>query len=329
MRAKAKATAQGQGTLRALVDAYFTTGPGSQLKSSLDQKQRIFSVFGDVLDKAADEVRQVELQLAVDNWPAPVSAGRAVSYIYGVLKWAKRRDLIPVHIELEKPTPPVINQRYLNTDELPKVLPYLDGPYGRAARFLLLTATRVGELEDMTWAEVNFDTAEWVIVGERRKDTRGVAARNTIRAEDLTVPLSRQAIALLRMVEKIENERRAIMGLPKLTKNDRVFVGNRGGKLHDWDRYCKALVKPTGVPRWSAHAMRRTAATVLGHVGCPPHIIQVALGHRNVGGALVSRYAKSRYRAEHEDALQRLADYVDGVESGGAKIIPLVKKKVR
>jgi integrase len=98
--------------------------------------------------------------------------------------------------------------------------------------------------------------------------------------------------------------------------DDPVFVGERGGKLQNWDRWLKSVARETRVGGWSAHALRRTAATLAADLGAEPHIISVLLGHKNIGGQLTATYSKSRYRREHAEALQRLGDQVDALENG-------------
>ena len=71
----------------------------------------------------------------------------------------------------------------------------------------------------------------------------------------------------------------------------------------------------TGVPGWSAHALRRTSATLAGDLGAPPHATSVMLGHLNVGGQLVAVYNHSTYSSEHKDILQRVADRLEEIEN--------------
>ena len=72
----------------------------------------------------------------------------------------------------------------------------------------------------------------------------------------------------------------------------------------------------TGVSDWSAHALRRTSATLAGDLGAPPHVVSVMLGHSNLGGQLVADYNHSFYNSEHKDILQRVAFRLEEIESG-------------
>jgi integrase len=94
-----------------------------------------------------------------------------------------------------------------------------------------------------------------------------------------------------------------------------VFRGERGGGLVNWDRWLKRLFVASGTSGWSAHALRRTAATLAGELGVPPHVVEVMLGHRSIGGQLHAGYNQSRYSNEHATALRNLADELDRIAS--------------
>lgn len=59
------------------------------------------------------------------------------------------------------------------------------------------------------------------------------------------------------------------------------------------------------------HALRRTAATIAGDLGAPPHVIAAMLGHSNIGGQLIAGYNKSRYGEEHAAIMQKIADQIE------------------
>ena len=263
------------------------------------RRSSIRSVFAAHLDRPALDVSPSDLQRCVDAYPAPVSAARAVGYVRPVLRWAGKRELVQRGFhELEKPIEPR-QQRVLSRDELKLILPHLDDEYGRVARFLLLTAVRLREATEARWSEFDLEAGTWTIVAQRRKDTRSVSARNGGPTESLTIPLSRQAREI---VHAIPGESRGL-----------VFRGERGGALVNWDRWLKRIFAKSGTSSWSAHALRRTAATIAGETGTPPHIVQVMLGHRNIGGQLHAGYNQSRYSNEHATALQLLADHIDNI----------------
>jgi integrase len=117
---------------------------------------------------------------------------------------------------------------------------------------------------------------------------------------------------LLEEIKAAELSRRQLEGNgDQIASGDMVFVGQKGGKLDNWDRWLKANFKKSGVDGWSAHALRRTTATLAGETGAAPHVVSVILGHANLGGQLVAGYNKSRYETEHANVLQDVADRID------------------
>ncbi len=330
LRARSKAAEQGIGTFGAVIDAYFSTGPGAGLRSKREQLKRLRSVFAAHLARHAQDIDGVALQLTVDAHGAKTAAARAVAYLKPILKWAVKRALVKAAFDLEKPDAGIedeesgVGQRVLAHDELHAVLPQLGDPHGRCCKFLLLTAARLREATEATWAEIDRDVGTWTVSPARRKDTRSRTRRKQVPSQAHVVPLSPQALELLEEVRSAERQRRELAGITaEISDGDPIFIGERGGRLQNWDRWLKSLSRKTGVSGWSAHTLRRTAATLAADLGAEPHVISVLLGHKNVGGQLTAGYSKSRYRREHAEALQRLADHVDAIESGTSNVTSL------
>jgi len=315
-RQRTQLASQGVGTFEAILNTYFNNGPGTDLSTKDDQLRRIRSVFAEHLKRAALEVKSSQLQLSVDNHPARVSAARAVGYLAPVLNWAKRRDLVIGDFNLEKPLQQAPRRRVLTEIELSALLPTFKNHHGVCAMFMLYTAARLTETTAATWAQIDLEAKTWTIPPENLKDTRALQARRHKPKQALVIPLSRQAIELLLEARRAEIARRQLNGLAeKLIGQDLLFVGPRGAKLGNWDRWLKAITAGTGIKGWSAHTLRRTVATMAGDLGAPPHIVSVILGHSNVGGQLVAGYNHSAYSFEHQQILQDVADELDAIES--------------
>lgn len=62
---------------------------------------------------------------------------------------------------------------------------------------------------------------------------------------------------------------------------------------------------------------------MLGEMGETPDIIEAALNHVAIRSRLAATYNQARYRPQVAAALQRLADALDGIEAGGARVLPL------
>lgn len=192
----------------------------------------------------------------------------------------------------------------LTPEELRALLPALAAsarPYPAALRFMLLTLARREEVAGARWRDVDADTALWTL-----PDTKSGRA--------FTVPLSRQAIALLDTCRPEAADADAL-----------VFATDSGGQLGNWDRETKAIMQASGTKDWTRHDLRRTGATLLGETGTEPHVIEAALNHVELHSRLASTYNRSRYQPAVAAALQRLADALDGIETGAAKVVPMRK----
>ena len=307
---------QGIGTFGAMVETYFRTGQGAGLSTKDDQLRRIRSVFAAHLNRSAVEVKSSELQLSIDKHGAKVSAARAAGYLTPILHWAKRRDLVVGDFNLEKPVQDAPRQKVLTEAELSALLPTFKSHHGVCAKFMLLTGARITETTAATWSQIDLEAKTWTIPPENLKDTRALQARRHKPKVALVIPLSRQAIDLLLEARMAEVARRQLDGLTEeIRQEDLLFVGPRGAKLGNWDRWLKATTSKTGIAGWSAHALRRTTATLAGDLGAPPHIVSVILGHSNVGGQLVASYNHSTYGSEHQQILQDVANKLEAIES--------------
>ena len=145
----------------------------------------------------------------------------------------------------------------------------------------------------------------WTIAAGRRKDTRSRARKKQVPAQPHVIPLPRQATSMLK-----EMRDRANAG-------PLVFPGARGAKLDNWDRWSKSIFERTGTSGWTRHDLRRTCATLAAELNVAPHIISIILGHKNPeNNQLLGIYNKSRYRQQHGEALQLVADRLEAIETG-------------
>lgn len=83
---------------------------------------------------------------------------------------------------------------YVQISSFMKELRKIPGSGARALEFAILTATRSGEVRLATWREIDLDKKLWTVPADRMKANR-----------EHWVPLSRQAIALIEALPKIED----------------------------------------------------------------------------------------------------------------------------
>jgi integrase len=177
-------------------------------------------------------------------------------------------------------------QAALDYEKSPEFLAALRQRQGIAARALevtLLTGLRTGEVIGARWGEVDLARKSWTIPPERLKDRK-------TRTEPHRVPLSRQAVAILK-------------AQPRL--GEYVFPGVRPGKplsnmamlglLKDMNR------DESGKPRWvdpksgravTPHGLRATFRTWGEDAGFPRDLLEESLGHQ-VGTAVERAYRRT------------------------------------
>jgi integrase len=170
----------------------------------------------------------------------------------------------------------------------------------QALKLLALVFTRPGELRAARWTEINFDAAEWRIPAERMKKRR-----------EHIVPLSRQALAILRELRPISGGGQLIF--PSLLAPEERPMSNNT---------MNTALRRMGYSRheMTSHGFRSVASTLLNEQGFHPDLIELQLAHaeRNQVRAV---YNRSLRLAERRKMMQAWADYLDSLRTGG-KVVP-------
>lgn len=170
-----------------------------------------------------------------------------------------------------------------------------------ALKLTPLVFVRPGELRTAEWAEMDLDAAEWRIPGSKMK-----------MKNDHIVPLSTQAVALLRSVHPISGHGRYVF--PSLRTGERPMSENT----------INAALRGLGYSKdvHTAHGFRAMARTIMDEVlGERVDLIEHQLAHavKDPNGRAYNRTAHLSARRE---MMQRWADYLDKLRMG-AKVIPL------
>lgn len=305
-RQRSLAAKGGVGTLAALVETYFTNGPGGQQRRAAKSRQQLEAVFAVALNKPLLDIARAELQLIADGWQSAASASLAIRILRPCLKWAEKRGLVQTGVaDLEQPGKANKRERIVTTDELKALWPHLRGSHGDVIKWLLWTGCRLNEAVGLRTGEVNGDI--WTIPATRAKNGRARA-----------VPLPSQAADLLRA--------KCTGGEKPLEAEALVFPSKGGDVLSNWDRVTKRLNWLSGTSGWHRHDLRRTVATLLGDIGFPPHVVSVVLGHAHIADGATAIYARSRYQREHRDALQALANEIERLIGGDDNVVRLVAR---
>jgi len=169
-----------------------------------------------------------------------------------------------------------------------------------ALKLLPLVFVRPGELRLAEWAELDLDGATWTIPGRRMKT-----------GTDHIVPLSTQAVAILRALHPLTGNRQLVF--PSLRSRGRPISENT----------LNAALRRLGYAKdaMTAHGFRASARTMLDEVlGVRVELIEHQLAHA-VRDPLGRAYNRTAHLAERRTMMQKWADYCDG-QKNGADFIP-------
>lgn len=186
---------------------------------------------------------------------------------------------------------------------------YKGMPITRAALQLApLVFVRPGELRKAEWSEFDLEATEWRIPAARMKRTK----LEKLSGSAHVVPLSRQAVAILR-------------DLHPLTGHGRyLFPSPRTGERPMSDNGVLSALRRMGFPKdeMTGHGFRAMARTLLAErLGVDEAVIEAQLAHA-VKEALGRAYNRTEFLAQRRKMLQMWADYLDKLRTG-AKIVPI------
>jgi integrase len=205
---------------------------------------------------------------------------------------------------------PVVSEHFATITEpvrIGELLRAIDGYAGHvvtayALKLAPLVFVRPGELRHAEWTELDLDGHEpqWRIPAEKMK----------MRAQHL-VPLSSQAVALLRELQPVTGRGRY------------VFPSLRGGFRPMSENTVNAALRRLGyaTEEMTGHGFRSLASTCLNEQGYHPDLIELQLAHAE-RNQVRSAYNKAQRLPERRRMMQAWADYLDGLRAG-ANVVPI------
>jgi integrase len=169
-----------------------------------------------------------------------------------------------------------------------------------ALRLAPLVFVRPGELRAAEWTHIDLDAQEW----------RYTVTKTHV---DHIVPLSTQAVAILRELQPITGHGRYVFACERTPNGDRCLSENT----------INAALKRLGYSKdmMTCHGFRAAARTILDEVlGFRPDFIEHQLAHavRDPNGRAYNRTA---HLPERRKMMQAWADYLDGLKAG-ADVLP-------
>jgi integrase len=173
-----------------------------------------------------------------------------------------------------------------------------EGGAALALEFAILTAARTGEVIGARWSEIDLPGGVWNIPAERMK------ARVEHR-----IPLSKQALAVLRRAEKQK-------------VNDVVFFGQKPGRALS-NMALLMMLRRMGRELLTAHGFRSTFRDWAAELtGVAPEVAEAALAH-TVGNRVEAAYRRGDLFEKRRVLMQQWGSFCDRQpEEGGRKVSP-------
>jgi integrase len=243
-------------------------------------------------------IRRIENRSAVDTAHRARTNCSQV-FRYGVATGRCERD---PSADLRGALAPVKKEHFAATTDPAKlagILRAMDGYEGdalvcRALRLVPLLFVRPGELRHAEWKDIDLSAAEWRYT---------VTKTNTPHV----VPLSRQAVAILKELQPLTGDGRY------------VFPGARSAQRPMSDNAVLAAMRRMGIGKeeMTGHGFRAVARTILDEVlGFRPDFIEHQLAH-SVRDPLGRSYNRTAHLPERKKMMQKWADYLDGLKGRG------------
>lgn len=237
--------------------------------------------------KAAD-IRRRDVQELVElkAQSAPIAANMLLSVISGLYNWAIEKDYdleINPASRVRPPGEKTARDRWLTQQEIRDVWTKLDtakmAPECRAAlRLMLVTAQRSGEVLSIENSEADTETALWTIPATKAKN-----------GMQHTVPLSSLAI------EQLPTRHEKWLFPSWYTDRHMTVAGLSNAVAENREHF--------GIPHWTPHDLRRTAATHMGRIGVNRFTISRILNHADK--TVTAIYERHSYEAEKRAALDK------------------------
>jgi integrase len=172
----------------------------------------------------------------------------------------------------------------------------------QALRLAPLVFVRTGELRNAEWSEIDLESAEWRIPAGKMK-----------MRDPHIVPLSRQAVAILRELHPLTGGGRYVFPSARTPNGERCMSENA----------VLAALRRMGYGKneMTGHGFRSMASTLLNEQGWHRDAIERQLAHSE-RNAVRAAYNYAEHLQERRKMMQAWADYLDGLRKG-ADVIPI------
>ncbi|WP_439137523.1 tyrosine-type recombinase/integrase [Roseicyclus sp.] len=232
---------------------------------------------------------QVTRDHCADYGAARERAGRSpgtvhteLGYLRSAMRYAEKCRLIDRAPHIWRPSKPIPKERFLDRNEIPKLIDACAAPHIRLAVVLLLgTAARVGAILDLEWSRVDLERGQI-----------------NLRLDDATTRKGRAIVPMNGMT------RAALQTARDAALSDYV-VEYGGERVRSIRNGFSAACRRAGLEGVTLHTLRHTAAVHMAEAGIPLSKISQYLGHSN---SAITEKVYSRFAPSH---MQDAADVLD------------------
>ena len=300
---------------RKFADQHLAPSTSNEITRSLDK--HVVPAWG---DRFASDIRRRDAISLIEPIAAktPGQARAVMKIARAMFNFALERELVESNPFTRLPTAlpsirPVSATRTLSNNEIKTVWNLLHSAIApgtaetrRALLLVLVTAQRPGEVAGMSWNEM--DKKWWTIPAERIK------TRNR-RQDGHRVFLSPLALSLIGKDSGVSSYvfpgPSLEVPLQRSALSHMICDKRAGGRPAGNGRKTEPMGEYLGLPRWTPHDLRRTAATKLSELGCPDEIIDAILNHAKQG--VIGIYNRNKYDKEKKEWLMKWANWLQNL----------------
>lgn len=165
-----------------------------------------------------------------------------------------------------------------------------------AVRLLMHTFVRQGEMRQAKWSHIDWEAKEWRLPAEITK-----------MREEHVVPLSAQAIAIMRELQAITGHHASGLLFPSQHYQKKPMM---------CENTINNLLKKMGYKgKMVGHGFRALASTTLNEMGFMPDVIERQLAHRE-RNKVRAAYNRAEYLDDRRRMMQVWSDRLEALESG-------------
>jgi integrase len=254
------------------------------------------------------EQRQIFDALSQIWLKKPETARRVFQRIRKVLMWAKAQgaftgsphdtmDAVKGALPSQKVVSKVKHHKAVPFEDVAAFVETLRGTMARptsklALEFIILCASRSGEVRFAEWSEIDFEARTWTIPEERMKA-----------AKEHVVPLTDRAIEILHEAKLYTDG------------SHLIFPGSRYGKPLS-DATSRKLLQENGHPDCTVHGFRSSFRDWCNEVARAAHeVAEMSLAHQ-VGNAVERAYSRSNLLERRRELMDAWAHYVEPDKPG-------------